>query len=96
MMLDIGTDVQGALLVVSFIILVQISLKCFVSGIPRLRVILLSLICYLLWFCSFLMTLLGDGHSMSMLWEILSLLGMSSTLFMLFIGIYEILASPGM
>ena len=95
-MLDIGTGVQGALLVVSFIILIQISLKCYMSGIPRLRVIFLSLVCFFLWFCSYLLTLLGDGQNMSMLWEILSFLGMTSTLFIMFIGIYEILASPGM
>lgn len=95
-MLDIGSDVQGGLLVVSFFILLQISFKFFRSGIPRLRVIFLSLLCYLLWFCSFLLTLTGDGHSQGMLWEIISFLGMASTLFVLFIGIYEILANPGM
>ncbi len=95
-MLEIGTDIQGALLVVCFIVLVQISVKCYSSGIPRLRVIFLSLLCYLLWFCSFLLTLSGDGQNLGLLWEILSLLGMASTLYVLFIGVYEILASPGM
>lgn len=94
-MLGTGSDVQAGLLVVSFFILIQISFKFFRSGIPRLRVIILSFLCYLLWFCSFLLNLTTDGHTQGMLWDILSLLGITSTLFVLFIGIYEILANPG-
>ncbi|PWR71595.1 hypothetical protein [Methanospirillum lacunae] len=94
-MLNIGSDVQGGLLVVSFLIIIQITFNFFRSGIPRLRVIFLTILCYLIWFCSFLLTLTGDGLSEGILWEILSFLGMASTLFVLFIGIYEILANPG-
>jgi len=92
----IGTEIQVSSLVICIIILIPISAKFFRSGIPRFRVIVLSCTCFFLWFCGFILTLIGYGQNLTMLWEVVSFVGMISTLFMLFIGFYEILASPGM
>ncbi len=95
-MFFIGTDIQGVLIVACLLILIPLTARFINSGIPRLRVIVLSGISLLIWFCCFILTLTGDSQNISMLWEILSFMGMAATLFILFIGVYEILSSPGM
>lgn len=94
-MLFIGTEVQIGPLIASVIMLLPITRKFFRSGIPRMRVIFLSFLFLFIWICSYSLTFLERGSVYAMLWEVISFIGMVGTLFILFIGIYEILANPG-
>lgn len=94
-MFFIGTDVQGGPLIASIIMLIPVTRRFLISGVPRIRVILLSYTFILIWICSFFLILLGDGIAYTVLWEVTGFLGMVGTVFILFIAIYEILSAPG-
>jgi len=95
-MFFIGTDIQAGVLFVSIFLIMLIGGKWFRSGVPRLRVVFLSGFCLFVWICSFSLTLLDKTAAQSLLWEMMSFLGMVSTVFMFFIAAYEIIATPWM
>ncbi|PKL60873.1 MAG: hypothetical protein CVV33_00430 [Methanomicrobiales archaeon HGW-Methanomicrobiales-4] len=92
----IGPETQAGLLIITFIMMILVYLKFSMSGIPRLRVIFLCIFCLVTWILSFGSSLIDKSPAHSLLWELLSFLGMAATIFILFIAFYEILASPGM
>lgn len=93
-MVMIGTIIQGALLFVSFFLVMLITGKSLQSGVPRFRVVFLSICCILTWIISFTLTLIGTSAPHALLWEMMSFIGMISTLFMFFIAAYEITTTP--
>ena len=93
-MFHIGSDIQAGLIFVSFSLILLIGVKCIRSGVPRLRVVFLSVFCLLFWMIGFSMTLLDKTAAQSLLWEMVSFLGMASTVFVFFIAAYEIISTP--
>ena len=94
-MLPIVQDFQVGLLIIGIIGLGLVYFKYSSSRIPRLRIIFLSIICLLIWLSGFSLSLVENSPSQTLLWEMLSFLGMAATVFLLFIAFYEILSSPG-
>lgn len=93
-MFHIGSDIQAGLIFVSFSLILLIGVKCMRSGVPRLRVVFLSASCLLFWMIGFSLTLLDKTAAQSLLWEMVSFLGMASTIFVFFIAAYEIISTP--
>jgi len=91
----IGQDIQAGMIFVSTILTILLSGKCFRSGIPRLRVMVLCIFFLLFWFVALILSFIETGPSHSLLWDALTFFGLCGFLFILFIALYEILYSPG-
>lgn len=95
MMFHVEPEAQEGLILAAIIVMILIYRKFTRSGIPRMRVIFLCIICNIVWICSFIFSLMDGDQYHSMLWDTMNLLSMAATLFVLFIALSEILQSPG-
>ena len=73
-MFQLAVEGEAGLLIVAVGMTILVYQKFIRSGIPRIRVILLCILCSVMWIMSFILSFLDTDPAHSLLWETMSLL----------------------
>lgn len=91
----IGQVIQAGMIIVSGMLTLILCMKFLISGIPRLRVILLCTFFLLSWSGAFIISLAERGPAHSLLWDVFGFFGLAGFLYLFFVALFELLSSPG-